>query len=54
MRGLEPLKADPTPEYVLFDPERIEDTATFEHPVATPVGIAAVFVNGNIVAGDSL
>lgn len=52
LRGLEPLKASPTAEYVLFDPERIEDTATFAHPVATPIGIQAVFANGSIVAGD--
>jgi N-acyl-D-amino-acid deacylase len=33
-------------DLVLFDPERIIDTATFDHPVSPAEGIAGVWVNG--------
>ncbi|MGH7756278.1 MAG: N-acyl-D-amino-acid deacylase family protein, partial [Vulcanimicrobiaceae bacterium] len=33
-------------DLVLFDPERIVDTATYERPFAYPHGIAGVWVNG--------
>lgn len=46
MRGLGPLKADPSTDFVLFNPDTIEDTATFENPVAKPVGIERVFMGG--------
>lgn len=36
-------------DLVLFDPETIEDTATFENPRSHPRGIEYVLVNGNIV-----
>jgi N-acyl-D-amino-acid deacylase len=39
-------------DLVLFDPERIVDTATYEQPYAYPRGIAAVWVNGTAVARD--
>ena len=52
LRGLEPLRDTPKSDYVLFDPARIEDTSTFEHPVAIPRGISAVFMGGDMVAGD--
>lgn len=39
------MKAD----LVLFDPERIRDTATYEAPVSYPAGIEIVIVNGEIV-----
>ncbi len=39
-----------TPGYcadlVLFDPDKIADTATFEHPISPAAGILAVWVNG--------
>jgi N-acyl-D-aspartate/D-glutamate deacylase len=36
-------------DVVVFDPERIEDTATFEEPKQYPRGIETVIVNGRIV-----
>ena len=36
------MKAD----IVLFDPKTVLDVATVEHPVAPPIGISTVFVNG--------
>jgi len=33
-------------DVVVFDPNRIADTATFERPISTSVGITAVYVNG--------
>jgi N-acyl-D-amino-acid deacylase len=33
-------------DLVLFDPETVEDRATFAQPFELPVGIKAVFVNG--------
>jgi N-acyl-D-aspartate/D-glutamate deacylase len=35
-------------DLVVFDPQRIQDTATFEKPLAFPQGIAYVLVNGSI------
>jgi N-acyl-D-amino-acid deacylase len=41
-------------DLVLFDPETIVDTATYERPYAYPVGIEYVWVNGQaVVAGGS-
>jgi len=42
------LKAD----LVLFDPEKIRDTTTYEKPVSYPDGITMVLVNGKIVIED--
>jgi N-acyl-D-aspartate/D-glutamate deacylase len=33
-------------DLVLFDPETIQDTATFSNPIRSAEGIAAVWVNG--------
>lgn len=43
-RGL--IRADYYADLVLFDPERIIDTATFSDPVRPAEGIAGVWVNG--------
>jgi N-acyl-D-amino-acid deacylase len=40
------LRAD----LVLFDPERIEDRATFEEPRVLPAGVDLVAINGRVVA----
>ncbi|MGH7727590.1 MAG: N-acyl-D-amino-acid deacylase family protein [Vulcanimicrobiaceae bacterium] len=39
-------------DLVLFDPERLRDTATYEQPYAYPEGVAAVFVNGRLALRD--
>ena len=39
-------------DLVLFDPERITDTATYEEPYQYPKGISYVFVNGKPVVAD--
>ena len=39
-------------DLVVFDPATISDTATFADPQRTPEGVAAVVVNGEIVARD--
>jgi len=36
-------------DLVLFDPERIVDTATYDRPFAYPIGIDSVWVNGEAV-----
>ena len=36
-------------DVVVFDPEHIQDTATYENPRQYPLGIATVLVNGRIV-----
>jgi N-acyl-D-amino-acid deacylase len=35
-------------DLVLFDPERIIDTATFSNPISPAVGIEYVWVNGSL------
>ncbi len=35
-------------DLVIFDPEKIEDRATFEHPTAAPAGIDEVLIGGRI------
>jgi N-acyl-D-amino-acid deacylase len=40
------LKADAMADVVVFDPERIADTATYDQPINASRGITAVFVNG--------
>ena len=40
-------------DVVIFDPQRIEDRATFTQPLLPPVGIDYVIVNGNIAAKDN-
>ena len=39
-------------DIVIFDPEKIRDTASFEDPLSPPVGIDWVFVNGVAAAKD--
>lgn len=39
-------------DLVLFDPERVRDTATYEDPKREPEGIAAVIVNGEVAYRD--
>jgi N-acyl-D-aspartate/D-glutamate deacylase len=39
-------------DLVLFDPARINDTATYEDPMREPVGVAAVIVNGAVAYED--
>ncbi|HYE82786.1 MAG TPA: D-aminoacylase [Clostridia bacterium] len=41
-------------DLVVFDPERIADTATYEDPIARPVGIHHVFVAGRPVILDGI
>lgn len=36
-------------DLVLFDPEKIKDTATYENPKQYPIGIEYVFINGEMV-----
>ena len=36
-------------DIVLFDPEKIDDTATYQEPISYPEGIPYVFVNGKLV-----
>jgi N-acyl-D-amino-acid deacylase len=37
---------------VLFDPQKVADKATIEHPERRSVGIARVWVNGQLVFTD--
>ena len=39
-------------DLVLFDPERIQDRATFEQPRRTATGMAGVWVNGRLAVRD--
>ena len=39
-------------DVVVFDPEHVEDTATFEQPKQYPRGIATVVINGRVVLHD--
>ena len=36
-------------DVVCFDPERVQDTATYEQPRSLPLGIPYVLVNGVLV-----
>ena len=49
-RGL--IRAGNVADLVLFDPERVSDTATFERPHSYSVGFALVLVNGTAVVED--
>jgi N-acyl-D-aspartate/D-glutamate deacylase len=37
-------------DVVIFDPERIEDLATYEEPRQYPAGIEYVLINGRVAA----
>jgi N-acyl-D-amino-acid deacylase len=39
-------------DIVVFDPEEIEDTATYENPFRYPKGIHYVLVNGKLSVGE--
>ena len=43
-RGL--LRVGHQADVVVFDPQRIQDTATYDHPIQTSLGLTAVYVNG--------
>ena len=48
------LRANALADVVVFDPQTIADTATFEAPISVSVGIHRVFVNGALAyAGDT-
>jgi N-acyl-D-amino-acid deacylase len=36
-------------DIVVFDPEAISDTATYENPSTPPTGLSQVMVNGELV-----
>jgi len=42
------LKAGAMADVVVFDPERIADTATYDRPISASLGVNAVFVNGSL------
>jgi N-acyl-D-aspartate/D-glutamate deacylase len=46
------LRASYAADIVVFDPERVIDTATFEEPRQAPAGIEFVIVNGQVVVRD--
>jgi N-acyl-D-amino-acid deacylase len=39
-------------DLVLFDPKKIIDAGTFEDPKKTPIGIKAVYTNGELTVQD--
>lgn len=39
-------------DLVVFDPATIADTATWTEPLGRPVGVRAVFVNGQLAVAD--
>lgn len=40
-------------DVVVFDPERLQDTATYESPISHAKGVRSVVVNGKTVVDDS-
>jgi N-acyl-D-aspartate/D-glutamate deacylase len=47
------LRSDCAADLVVFDPETLRDTATFESPARFPTGIERVFINGvQVVCGE--
>lgn len=50
VRGRYPLRLQADPDVVLFDPQRIEDHATFENPLQPPTGISGVWLAGSRVS----
>ena len=43
-RGL--LRAGAHADIVVFDPQRIADTSTYDRPISASIGVVAVYVNG--------
>ena len=54
LRGRGRIEIGAYADLVLFDPERIVDTATYDRPFAYPIGIDAVWVNGRAVVRDGI
>lgn len=48
------LNAGADADLVIFDPETIADTATYEDPIKPPVGIDCIMVAGEIAVKDSV
>jgi N-acyl-D-aspartate/D-glutamate deacylase len=46
------IQAGAFADLVVFDPDTVADRATFERPLAYPVGIRHVMVNGTVVIRD--
>jgi N-acyl-D-amino-acid deacylase len=46
------LRVDHAADVVVFDPQRVADTATYDHPISPSVGIHAVYVNGVRAYGE--
>jgi len=42
--GREPLRLGTDPDVVLFNPESVEDHATFENPFQPPTGVDGVWI----------
>jgi len=51
-RGL--LREGLVADLVIFDPDTVRDTATYENPRRHPIGIDTVIVNGQVVLNDQL
>ena len=51
-RGL--VRVGSAADLVLFDPERISDTATLTEPHSYSVGFALVMVNGSVVVENDV
>ncbi len=47
------VRAGQAADLVVFEPERVSDTADYAHPKSPPVGIPHVLVNGEFVVRDS-
>jgi dihydroorotase/N-acyl-D-amino-acid deacylase len=46
------LEKNKAADLVVFDPEEVNDRATFEEPLLPPSGVSAVVVNGVAVVRD--
>ena len=52
LEGRGEIRIGAAADLVLFDPDTIEDRATYDEPILAPVGISRVLVNGVVVAED--
>jgi N-acyl-D-amino-acid deacylase len=41
-------------DVTIFDPDKIEDTATYQNPISYPKGITHVIVNGRIIVNNGM